>query len=276
MANYYGVQRSKDYLAHYGIKGMKWGVRKAKESGNERRLDKQYQKAQKKLQKLNLKADRDIQQELAKKHTKRAIAAGSVGLAGASAVGGVTLVDKLARKALQTASGGSGSNKFRTREKKVVSEGKGIHIKKPATIPENEQFVYPEGLWVDVNGTPHYGSIGMNNAANPTSSIPSNVYAYKHPGLQAVQENRVVTDSKNAITPPDTNYLKTIQNIGKGLAIGGLGTAAYQTGRAIAAKRRTTDKGHAKAVAKRDAFQKEMNAAFKGTKYDHTRKKKRR
>ena len=28
MAEYYGVQRSEEYLAHYGIKGMKWGVRK--------------------------------------------------------------------------------------------------------------------------------------------------------------------------------------------------------------------------------------------------------
>lgn len=26
--NYYGVTRSETYLAHYGIKGMKWGVRK--------------------------------------------------------------------------------------------------------------------------------------------------------------------------------------------------------------------------------------------------------
>ena len=63
-----------------------------------------------------------------------------------------------------------------------------------------------------------------------------------------------------------------------GLAAGGLGTAAYQTGKAIAAKHRTTAKGHAKAVAKRDAWKREMNEVFKGTAYDANRatKKKRR
>ena len=28
MGVYYGIQRSSDYLAHYGVKGMRWGVRK--------------------------------------------------------------------------------------------------------------------------------------------------------------------------------------------------------------------------------------------------------
>ena len=38
MAEYYAVERSPEYLAHYGIRGMKWGVRKAIASGNSRRL----------------------------------------------------------------------------------------------------------------------------------------------------------------------------------------------------------------------------------------------
>ena len=30
MSEYYGVQRSEEYLAHYGVLGMHWGVRKDK------------------------------------------------------------------------------------------------------------------------------------------------------------------------------------------------------------------------------------------------------
>lgn len=48
----YAVERSDEYLAHYGIRGMKWGVRRAIASGNSNRLDRQYKKAQKKLAKL--------------------------------------------------------------------------------------------------------------------------------------------------------------------------------------------------------------------------------
>ena len=51
----YAIERSDEYLAHYGVRGMRWGVRKAREMGGARgaaRLSKQYAKAQKKLAKL--------------------------------------------------------------------------------------------------------------------------------------------------------------------------------------------------------------------------------
>ena len=67
---------------------------------------------------------------------------------------------------------------------------------------------------------------------------------------------------------------ETVGDIGKytlyagaGLGIAGAGTAAIAKGKAIAAKRRTTEKGHAKAVSERDAWKKEMKSAFSGTKY---------
>ena len=52
MNEYYAVVRSTDELAHYGVKGMKWGVRKALASGNERALNRHFRKAAKKLKKL--------------------------------------------------------------------------------------------------------------------------------------------------------------------------------------------------------------------------------
>ena len=52
MSEYYGVTRSTDHLAHYGIKGMKWGVRKAIARGDQRKLDRHFRKAAKKLAKL--------------------------------------------------------------------------------------------------------------------------------------------------------------------------------------------------------------------------------
>ena len=76
MSEYYGVQRSEEYLAHYGIKGMKWGVQKAKAAGSDYKLGKQYYKAQKKLDKLNKKADAAKMREEGSKHLKKAGLAG--------------------------------------------------------------------------------------------------------------------------------------------------------------------------------------------------------
>lgn len=50
---YYGVERSSEYLEHYGVRGMKWGVRKAIERGDRQALSRHYRKAQVKLAKLS-------------------------------------------------------------------------------------------------------------------------------------------------------------------------------------------------------------------------------
>ena len=79
----YAIDRSEEYLAHYGIKGMKWGVRKAIADGGtglgNRRLARQYRKAQKKLAKLERRANNGA------KYARRAAALG----AGAAAAGGL-------------------------------------------------------------------------------------------------------------------------------------------------------------------------------------------
>ena len=60
MPRYYGVIRNREpdsYLAHYGVMGMKWGVRKARERGDDAALSRQYKKAQAKLKKLEKKGN---------------------------------------------------------------------------------------------------------------------------------------------------------------------------------------------------------------------------
>lgn len=63
MSEYYAVQRSDEYLAHYGVRGMKWGVRKAVAQGDTEKLRKQYKKAAVKLAKLSLNANQDAQKK---------------------------------------------------------------------------------------------------------------------------------------------------------------------------------------------------------------------
>ncbi len=142
-----------DFLAHYGVKGMKWGVRKAKLGGDSKALNKQYKKALKKLTKLNTKADINRQRKEAAGHFGNAITGGAAAGIGAG----------LAYSATKAARGSA-------------------------------QYL-PIGAAV----------VGTH--------------------------------------------------------------AAVETAKGIAAKRRTTAKGHAKAVAKRNAWKKEMRTAFKGTKY---------
>ena len=94
MAQYYAVERSSKYLAHYGIRGMKWGVRKAIERGNSKKLARQYAKAKKKLAKLNDKADINKQQSIAKKYGKISKISGAIGASGVGMATGAGILRK--------------------------------------------------------------------------------------------------------------------------------------------------------------------------------------
>lgn len=87
--NYYGVIRSTDHLAHYGVKGMRWGVRRAIVTGNQRALDRHYRKAARKLAKLQNIGD-NAYKSIAKSAAYGTAAAGT----GALALGGTGLAAK--------------------------------------------------------------------------------------------------------------------------------------------------------------------------------------
>ena len=91
MANeYYGsaTTPTEDFLAHYGIKGMKWGVRKAIADGNGRSLARKYRKAARHLERLNFKADSKKQMKVASDNDRIAKAGLKIGLAGIGVAAG--------------------------------------------------------------------------------------------------------------------------------------------------------------------------------------------
>lgn len=83
MANYYAVERSENYLMHYGIKGMQWRIRKAQKKGNMRKLNKYRRKAIKRLERYEKQANnKDKYAGKAIRKTAGVITAGSKMLVG--------------------------------------------------------------------------------------------------------------------------------------------------------------------------------------------------
>lgn len=262
MSEYYGVSTpTDDFLAHYGIKGMKWGVRKAIEKGNQKALARQYKKAVKKLAKLNKRADIGLQEQKANKYNKIAKISGKVGATGAG-----------------LAIAGTGTNH-------TLQYIHGLHRQiKDYKLDNIDKEM----------GRVNDDAIGMMTHNNSQFNKGKITEAEHKKNFDVIDEYR--NDKMNKL---DNEWYKTYDNfnesghrrktaadIGKyvgyaGAGIGalGLGTAAVSKIKAHAAKKRTTPEGHAKAVAERNAWQKEMRSAFKGTKYANMprlQKKKRR
>ena len=219
MSEYYGISTTPmdDYLAHYGVKGMKWGVRRAlKKSGakGEKRLAKQYEKAQKKLQKLNDRTDVAKQNELSKKYDKAAKTHAKVAAAGLGVMG-------------------AGSGAY------TLSKLAGVHF-------QNKR------------------AAALNSAANSQDYTAQRLYGYSADHYSEVANKAWGVNDRlwNAQRSP------IVKSAIGGVTAGAALTSALNKGKSIAAKKRTTTKGHAKAVAKRDAWKKEMKSAFKGTQYE--------
>lgn len=89
MSKYYGVTTpTDDFIAHWGVKGMKWGIRKARPVGNGAPKSLGYRRAEKKLAKLEAKANRNAllaKADRLDKVSKGARIAGRVGLGAAAA-----------------------------------------------------------------------------------------------------------------------------------------------------------------------------------------------
>lgn len=247
---YYGVASTPmdDYLAHYGVKGMRWGVRKAIASGNVRRLGRQYAKAQKKLVKLEKRAANSS------KYAKRAakLGAGAAVAGGLAAVGteGISRVMKNNAKYAGAASKAVGRGMVRAGQlasripgaNKAAGKVIGAGYSLQANSIKNANAVYNAGRAVNAWGK----STSMSNAARK--------------GIDAVRGNRLGSSSvgaalkaKGALKGVSNN---TLARIGAGAVGAGLAAGAAKN----AYRAKTAQKKAAQ-------FRSEMNKAFAGTKY---------
>jgi len=250
MSEYYAVIRSGDHLAHYGVKGMRWGVRKAIERGNDRALSRQYKKAQKKLEKLNKKADVQHQSKLAKRYSKISGAGLAVGAAG---IGGTI------GSALQMKKHLSNSRDLEAAHKQLGKELEAADKRTRRDLDRRFQLTAQNGVYNSYY-QPYQREMAFDRLqSDAEKEFGRNIDTYNTKSAALKSElDRESQGFKKA------DIARKASSIAGGIGLVG---AAISGGKALQAKRRTTAEGHAKAVAERDAWKREMDKAFKGTKY---------
>lgn len=238
---YYGLATTptEDYLAHYGIKGMKWGVRKAIQRGNDRALGRQYRKAQKKLAKLERQANNGA------KYARRASRLGK----GAALAGGLAaLGTEGVSKGMQLA-------------------GKGIHIGAAKLGAGSTGNRIHKSLNKAAGAVSTWGN---SNSIGQAAKVAGRQFQNANGALVAK-----VTRGKGIVNT--TDKLGGISNnayarIGAGLAGAGLAAgAAYNMHRA-----KHTDRAAKKAAAFRKEMQKSFAGTKYANQVGQPRKKKRR
>ena len=277
---YYGAPSTptEDFLAHYGVKGMKWGVRKAIERGSDRALRRQYKKASKKLAKLEkLGAS-------GKKYAKRAVAYGAgAAAAGGLAAAGTAGVGRLIGKTggvIRKAGPGVGNAMVKVGEAARKSNIKFVRDAGRATAHAGRTFRNSGaanvatalgkaggsvGVWGNQTTLSDAARKGLGKANTAVTGATNRALGVGNQVSATI--GRGTSNAKRALNGVSNN---TLARIGAGAIGAGLGVAAARN-----TYRAATAKKHA---AQAQEFRREMNKAFAGTKYANgmPSKKKRR
>ncbi len=267
---YYGAPSTptEDFLAHYGVKGMKWGVRKAIERGSDRALRRQYKKASKKLAKLEkLGAN-------GKKYAKRAAryGVGAAAMGGAAAAGteGVGNAMKGIGAGMARGSQGVGRALANVRGNSKVAQGvrkagEQIFLKGSTAGIKVQGAGGAVKRWGKGTQLSDAARVGLGKANSAVTGVANRALGVGNQVSATI--GRGTSNAKRALNGVSNN---TIARIGAGAIGAGLGVAAARN-----TYRAATAKKHA---AQAQQFRAEMNKAFAGTKYANgmPSKKKRR
>lgn len=267
MPQYYGVARSSEYLAHYGVKGMKWGVRKAIERGSERALDRQYRKAQRKLNKLvKLGTNKDKYKKRAIGYGLGAAKLGGLAVAGTQGIGNA--VGYLVSRPAKYRSLASNAMTQLARTNLFKGTANADALNRLAVKTASGASKYNLASAKAENAIQNWGKKALKNKA--TSELVSNIPVYKN-GKRVGWTSQIVTTT----APDNSSILGKINRdqVARGaaaLGAAGLGIAAARN----AYRAKTADRNIIKAAK----WKAEMDRTFAGTKYAkmNRRKNKRR
>ena len=231
MSEYYAVQRSTDHLAHYGVKGMKWGVRKAIATGNQRALDRHFRKAAKKLRKLQ-----DIGLHSGKYAAKAAAYGAAAAGVGTLAIGGTKILKKI-------------NDRFPRR--KLAEKVSDAYKEYMMGDPNSRDKAYKVYLAAK-NAADNFEKSKVVQTANKFSDWGEKTHKI---GSRRVRVANNPAAKKDIIVSNDTLY-----RIGTGLAAAGLGAKAAQNVYRAANGKKYREKAR--------QFKTAMDDAFGGTKYE--------
>ena len=268
----YAIDRSDEYLEHYGIKGMRWGVRKALESGNSRALARQYRKASRKLARLEKRATSG------KKYARRAALLGAGAAAGGMAALGTSgaahlMTSNTTRNAIKGVGGavegigrvlpGSVGTRVRQAGHRMRNEAARM-----AKGRDNSAVLNAAGRLQDWGERPGFTLANAHSArlqkhADEARRIATEKFSGTYAGQSrrkaaelVERANRYQDKATAARTPVSNNAI--VRAGAAAVGAGLLGAAGYNAYRAATTK---------KAAAKAAQWKKEMNSAFKGTQY---------
>jgi len=232
MSEYYAVVRSTDHLAHYGVKGMKWGVRKALARGDEKALDRHFRRAVRKLARLQ---DKGLN---SRKYAAKAAGYGAAA-AGVGALLG-TLPGALRGKrntSVPTSSNISGIAGLYGKSVKPYRPLTDAALKKAEEVNKNRQLM-----------------------ANNLRVMSSNLKGQNSPLRSKSGSNRIASSiNGKIIANRNANVLK---KVGKGAAIAGIAGLG-----ALSARNAYIAANGAKYRKQAVDFKRAMDETFAGTKY---------